>query len=77
MLVGSQHLTGAIDYTGDTYNEIGEMYEKQVRLILLMIIGLIFIVLSVIFVSNMPQRCKYIRPGTYSVCLSVCLIVCS
>lgn len=54
MLVGSQHLTGAIDYTGDTYNEIGEMYEKQVRLILLMIIGLIFIVLSVIFVSNMP-----------------------
>ncbi|XP_055996699.1 sorting nexin-33-like isoform X3 [Ostrea edulis] len=27
----SQHLTGAIDYTGDTYNEIGEMYEKQPR----------------------------------------------
>lgn len=27
----SQNLTAAIDYTGDTYNEIGDMYEKQVR----------------------------------------------
>nr|XP_022342203.1 sorting nexin-33-like isoform X3 [Crassostrea virginica] len=25
----SQNLTAAIDYTGDTYNEIGDMYEKQ------------------------------------------------
>ena len=29
--VDSQNLTAAIDYTGDTYNEIGDMYEKQVR----------------------------------------------
>nr|XP_011414474.2 sorting nexin-33 isoform X4 [Crassostrea gigas] len=27
----SQNLTAAIDYTGDTYNEIGDMYEKQPR----------------------------------------------
>ncbi|WAR03489.1 SNX9-like protein [Mya arenaria] len=27
----SQTLTGAIDYTGDTYNEIGDMFEKQPR----------------------------------------------
>lgn len=31
VLSDSQNLTAAIDYTGDTYNEIGDMYEKQVR----------------------------------------------
>ena len=26
----SQNLTAAIDYTGDTYNEIGDLFEQQV-----------------------------------------------
>jgi len=30
LLSDSQALTGAIDYTGDTYNEIGDLFEKQV-----------------------------------------------
>ena len=29
-LSGSRALTGAIDITGDTYNDIGTMFEKQV-----------------------------------------------
>lgn len=31
-------LTGAIDYTGDTYNGIGDMFEKQVCKILVYIL---------------------------------------
>ena len=32
LLTDSGALTAAIDYTGDAYNDIGEMFEKQVSL---------------------------------------------
>jgi len=31
LFTDSGALTGAIDYTGDTYNKVGELFEKQVR----------------------------------------------